>query len=342
MKKLFVVFLHLVFWGLVILGIGGLNSIIYSSFPAWSFGFFKMIIPGLSFNLIIFYAFYSILTPLFLLTKRHLSFFATGISVIIFLTFIYTIVLPFFHFMDWNLTDFNSSISMISVIYTFFVFGIAGTLFRIFFKWFSDVKIKQELERKNLQTELALLKSQINPHFLFNTLNNIDVLITKDSEKASVYLKKLSDILRFMLYETKDEFIPLKHELEYIEKYLELQKIRTSNADFINYSVTGSIEEINVPPMIFIPFIENAFKHTPNKKSKDAIQIHFDIKPDSINFTCSNLKNKKEMTQNSKSGMGIKLIKQRLNLLFKENAVLNIDDTSDSYLVKLKLNLNEN
>src|ERR1044071_687955 len=115
--------------------------------------------------------------------------------------------------------------------------------------------------------ELALIKSQINPHFLFNTINNIDVLIAKDSAKASEYLNKLSGILRYMIYETRNEKISLAGELDYIEKYLELQKIRTANPDYVNFQISGEANNLKIAPMILFPFIENAFKHTENKKN---------------------------------------------------------------------------
>ena len=108
-------------------------------------------------------------------------------------------------------------------------FSLFGFLFKTLIEWIKDRKIKAELEKDKVKSQLELLKSQINPHFLFNTLNNIDVLILDEPKKASDYLKKLSEILRFMLYETDTEKVPLSKEVEYIKKYIELQKIRTSN-----------------------------------------------------------------------------------------------------------------
>ena len=186
------------------------------------------------------------------------------------------------------------------------------------------------------------MKSTISPHFLFNTLNNIDILITKDSEKASVYMKKLSDILRFILYETHDELIPMSLELEYIEKYIELQKIRTSNESFVNLRVLGKADEINIAPMIYIPFIENAFKHTFNKKAIDAINIQFDFLADTIKFTCENLKNKSGNLVQKQSGLGINLIQQRLNLLYKDKHTLKIENLEEKYSVVLTIQVNEN
>src|SRR6185503_21279079 len=115
------------------------------------------------------------------------------------------------------------------------IHGTIALVIRGFITWYTEIKLKEELAQRNFEMELALIKSQINPHFLFNTINNIDVLITKQPELASLYLNKLSDILRYMIYETKTEKISLATELDYIEKYLELQKIRTTNPNYVNF-----------------------------------------------------------------------------------------------------------
>lgn len=272
--------------------------------------------------------------------KDYVKFFLFGILSSVTLGIIGTAVISLLNDKSIDTSDLLSSIFVFTLIT--FTLGICGSVIRVFFKWFSDLKYRKELEKKNLQTELALLKSQISPHFLFNTLNNIDVLITKDSEKASVYMKKLSDILRFMLYETSDESIPMSLELEYIEKYIELQKIRTSNDSFVNFSVNGKADDLNIAPMIFIPFIENAFKHSSNKKAIDAIKIGFDFSNDSIKFSCENFKNKSATLIQKQSGLGVNLIKQRLNLLYKDKHTLKVENSEDKYLVTLAIQLNDN
>ena len=146
-----------------------------------------------------------------------------------------------------------------------------------FITWFEEIQVKEALQLKNLSTELDLIKSQLDPHFLFNTINNIDTLLLNSPELASQYLNKLSDILRFMLFETKTDKIPLSKEIAYIEKYIELQKIRTSNSNFVNLAIKGDISNHTIPAMLFIPFIENAFKHVSNKKTDNAINITLEI-----------------------------------------------------------------
>lgn len=214
-------------------------------------------------------------------------------------------------------------------------------LTKVFLNWYSDIFYKQQLEKKNLETELALLKAQINPHFLFNTLNNIDVLIEKDSDTASVYLKKLSDILRFMLYESPSEIIPLTQELEYIRKYIELQKIRTSNSNYVTFQAEGDTGHIMIAPMLFIPFIENAFKHSVNKKIDHAIDVKLVAGQKGIVFECNNAYDPAALQTQPKSGLGLELIKNRLKLLYNDNYNLKIDKSDNRFIVNLTINGNQ-
>ena len=216
-------------------------------------------------------------------------------------------------------------------------FIVMGFLFRTFIEWIKDRKIRAELEQDKLTSQLELLKSKINPHFLFNTINNIDVLIQKDSVKASEYLNKLSDIMRFMLYETKTEKITLEKELSYIEKYIELQRIRTTNANYVKYEVSGSSGNLLIEPMLFIPFIENAFKHAENKKIENAIRISFNIENDKIKFECENAYSLDSQLKPEHSGLGNDLIQRRLALLYPYKHSMEIINKDGIYKVTLVL-----
>ncbi|MGZ3885628.1 MAG: sensor histidine kinase, partial [Bacteroidia bacterium] len=213
--------------------------------------------------------------------------------------------------------------------------GILGLVMKGFITWYNDIKVKVELNQKNYEMELALMKAQINPHFLFNTINNIDVLILKDPVRASEYLNKLSDIMRFMLYEAKTGKIPLEKELSYIEKYTELQKIRTANPDYVKYEVKGNAENLLIEPMLFIPFIENAFKHAENKKIQNAIKIGFAIEAGKIKFECENAYSPATQLKPEHSGLGNDLIQRRLNLLYPNKHTFEADNKNNLYKVKV-------
>lgn len=143
--------------------------------------------------------------------------------------------------------------------------------------------------------------------------------------------------MRFMLYETKAEKIPLKQELSYIEKYIDLQKIRTSNPSYINYSAQGDSDNLMIAPMLFIPFIENAFKHAENKKTDNAINIKISAEKDTITFECENAYSTDTQTKLGHSGLGNELIQKRLMLLYPNKHTLNVTDENNTYKVKLTI-----
>ena len=215
--------------------------------------------------------------------------------------------------------------------------GVIALVMQGFITWFGEIKLKETLKQKNQEMELALVKSQLDPHFLFNTINNIDVLILKNAHDASNYLNKLSDIMRFMLFETKTEEILLSKEIEYIEKYIELQKIRTSNLSYVDFVLKGEVNGKKIAPMIFIPFIENAFKHTNNKKVQNAIIITIFIEDTRIVFECKNKYDSSRKSQQESHGLGNELIEKRLNLLYGERHKSEIVNLNDLYSVRLTI-----
>jgi two-component system LytT family sensor kinase len=231
-----------------------------------------------------------------------------------------------------QITFFISLISLIT--------GVVGLVMRGFVSWYADIELKQELAQENHEMELALVKAQLDPHFLFNTLNNIDVLIQKNAEEASIYLNKLSDIMRFMLFETKADSVPLKKELEYLQKYIDLQKIRSANPSFVKFVVDGSIEEVSIAPMVFMPFIENAFKHVKDKKMENAIDIEITVSSNSLIFVCVNNCGNEQIEQIGEfNGLGNDLIQKRLKLLYPNKYDLVVDNQNENYKVTLSIKL---
>lgn len=287
-----------------------------------------------------FYAFYLVLFPRYIETQRLRPFLFSGllvtlISIGLLAILVKVMVFPFAVIKTFGVQPANISIP--TILNPLYACGIVGII-----SWLRERHERQKMQKSNLETELALLKAQINPHFLFNTLNNIDILIEKDAAAASVYLKKLSDILRFTLYESPSETVALSEEIKYIGQYIDLQKIRTSNTDFVSFAVEGSTDNLRIPPMLFISFIENAFKHCTDKKINNAIEIDIAIGDGEVHFTCSNAFDQAAQLTQPKSGLGLDLIQNRLKLLYKENYQLKIDKTNERFTVTLTVKLNEN
>jgi two-component system, LytTR family, sensor kinase len=215
--------------------------------------------------------------------------------------------------------------------------GIVALFIKGFITWIDEIKLKELLKEKNYEMEMALVKSQLDPHLLFNTINNIDALILKDAVKASNYLNKLSGIMRFILYETKTDQILLYKEVEYLEKYIALQKIRTTNLNYVHFSVTGVMGNKLIAPMVFIPFIENAFKHTHNKKIENAITININVHDESIQLVCANRYDPAASVRQPDSGLGNELIRRRLELLYNGKHSLRVDKTNELYTIYLTI-----
>ncbi|MBO2012101.1 sensor histidine kinase [Hymenobacter negativus] len=216
--------------------------------------------------------------------------------------------------------------------------GLGGALIRGGLTWYQDIRLKEALHRQNLETELALVKAQIDPHFLFNTLNNIDVLITKDAATASTYLNKLSGILRVLLYETRKERISLDREITYLQQYVDLQKIRTANAGYVQMQVKGPAAGQEIAPMLLLPFIENAFKHTDGHKASSQIRVCLQLSPGKLRFTCTNNVVPTPTTETA-GGLGNNLLRKRLALLYPAAHQLHIRHDADCYRVELELSL---
>ena len=284
-----------------------------------------------------FYSFYYFLFPRFFSKKKYALTALFGVC-ISYAAGVIGYVFLFQQFSDTSCAKESENIFFPMTLFMGFISLICGIIALViqgFITWFEEVKQRELLAQKNHDMEMALVKSQLDPHFLFNTINNIDVLILRDAEKASDYLNHLSDIMRFMLFETKSDEISLSKEIEYIKKYIELQRIRTANELYVNFNITGTVEGKNIAPMVFIPFIENAFKHTNNKKIENAITITIDISHSEVRMTCENKYDPARPPRQESNGLGNGLISKRLDLLYPNSHQLIITNLNNTYTVTL-------
>ncbi|SFW90961.1 sensor histidine kinase [Chitinophaga sancti] len=214
---------------------------------------------------------------------------------------------------------------------------VASAAVKFFQRWISDTRLIHDLELANANSELEQLKNQINPHFLFNMLNNANVLIEDDPKKASQVLVKLSDLLRYQLYDSSREKVLLTSEIHFLEDFLNLEKVRRDNFNFL-ISKEGELSGVQVPPLLFISFVENAVKHNNDSAKLSYLNLYFDVCHDELFFKCVNSKPALKAV-NKSGGLGLANIKRRLELLFPSLHDLIIEDNSETYCVTLTLKL---
>ncbi|RIJ47332.1 GHKL domain-containing protein [Maribellus luteus] len=237
-------------------------------------------------------------------------------------------------------TNTHSAFFFVTLIYV----GIFS-FFKMVKDWIAmqDLNFKlAKIEKQKLEAELTTLKGQLNPHFLFNSLNNIYSLALVKSDKVPELILKLSDLMRHIIYESREDFISLQKEIEFVDNFIALQKIRVSDQTSIIYEKIGDVPSARIAPLLFEPFIDNAFKHgIPGDIDKDYIRISFDFQQDSsVVFHIENNYSEVEKWNTKHSGIGLQNVKQRLSLLYKKDEFkLDIKREYPVFGVKLHLKL---
>lgn len=212
-----------------------------------------------------------------------------------------------------------------------------ATAAKISMYWYREKREKTELALEEHKLELELLKAQINPHFFFNTLNNIYSLVYKKSDDAPAAVMKLSEIMRYLIYESKSEMVPLEKEVEQLENYIELERLRVKDAGFIEYETRGSFSAHVVPPMILISFAENAFKHGKRKVPNPGIKISIVAEEGLIKYSVTNHILSEPHNNHRGEGIGMQNTRRRLELLYPRCHKLEIKSDHERYTVKLVL-----
>ena len=222
----------------------------------------------------------------------------------------------------------------------FVVYISLTSLLRLARGWFR----LQEMENEKTEFELKALRSQINPHFLFNSLNSIYSLARKKSELVPEKVVQLSDLMRHVIYESDADAIPLKKEIDMIRNYIELQNLRTPDSEKIELEILGDLKEQKIAPLLFLPFVENSFKHgLKGGGNRVFVRINIQVQQDSILFEIENSKGKNSEVQDGKySGIGIENVRKRLDLIYPEKYSLIIVDKEKTFKVTLNLKLTEN
>ncbi|MEL7220507.1 MAG: histidine kinase, partial [Bacteroidota bacterium] len=220
--------------------------------------------------------------------------------------------------------------------------GGASTILKIITDWFRQLREKQELATQTMQSELRFLKSQINPHFLFNTLNNLYALTLKKSDKAPEIVIKLSEMMRYMLYECNEKRVLLKKEVNYLRNYLDLERIRQHEDIEINFLVEGQVNDQLVAPLLFIPFLENSFKHGLNTQLKNGfVNILLEVDDKHVDFQIENSKGQTVLRPDNRpsGGIGLVNVRRRLDLIYPDRYELKVSNNPNTFSVHLTVNL---
>jgi hypothetical protein len=219
-----------------------------------------------------------------------------------------------------------------------FLVVAAGTTIKLLSQWLNEENRRKDLEKEQLKTELALLRHQVSPHFFMNTLNNIHALIDIDTETAKDAVIRLSTLMRYLLYDTAQGQTSLKKEVDFIESYITLMKLRFSKKVKITLDIPQSIPDIQIPPMLFISFLENAFKHGVSYQTDSYVIFRLETTDNQLNLLIQNSKHKNsEKFDKSYSGIGMTNIKKSLELLFKNKYTLNVNENDKEFKVELSI-----
>ena len=209
----------------------------------------------------------------------------------------------------------------------------------IFKRWYVDEQMNKKLTEEKLAAELSFLKSQVHPHFLFNTLNNLYALTLIKSDKTPDMVLKLSGLMDYMIYKSNDEFVPLKKELEILESYIELEKMRYNERLELKYEIKGEVDSHQIAPLILLPFIENSFKHgASNDRIKPNIKIYLKVEPDYLQLNVLNsVPGEIKKDASVSEGIGLKNVSRRLELIYPGQHELLIKPKENQFEVDLKI-----
>ena len=288
------------------------------------------------------YTFNYFLIPKILLKNRQRQFIAFAFVAIVMFFYI-QLLLTLLLVVKLLSTDYHLFPEMIDVgmlfFNLFFVVFIAIAI-KFYKRWSEKDYREQKVQKEMVEVELQMLKTQINPHFLFNTLNSIYVLAMKKSEQTANTVMLLSDILDYILYKVDAPKVAISSELKIIENYIELEKIRFTNRVDLNFTTNIKSEDLLIPPMLIIPFVENAFKHGVAKSiGKSWITIFIEETIEQLNISIANSKNEKP-TKSEIGGIGLVNVKKRLDLLYGERYQLDISEKPEQYDVFLSVPVN--
>jgi len=334
--------LHSIFWGLILLFI--IVIVMFQNKPITlkdyilSFGVFGII------NISVFYINYIFLIPSLIKKRKKywlyiFSFFAL-IAIAALLKTTIAVLNPqelLTYTMEGKPHEMSVNNFVINSSFSVGFFLVSSCIIKFTIDWFSSERIQRNLESERREMELQFLKSQLNPHFLFNSLNNIYSLAYQKSDKTADAIMKLSEIMRYMIYESNTPTVALSKEVDYLTNYIELQKIRFKDGAYIELTLNGEIDDQKIVPLMLISFVENAFKHGVLNDPENPVKINIIANQKILHFSVINKKSKQN--KDAQGGIGLPNVERRLQLVYPDRYKLNVVNSATHYTCELMIDI---
>jgi len=327
---------HVLFWALVTIGWFYLR---YQDYPTKHVAFYVTLIKVCDLALIVYITNY-ILVPRLLYKKKYVDFAAIFIVMIVASSFLKMYLMGQVHHRG-SLYSFTGNLKskLYENLISDFFLVFTGAAFKLIFDYMKMQQRLAEVAKEKAETELNFLKSQINPHFLFNSLNSVYFLIHKNNDDARKALHKFSEVLRYQLYEANDNKIPIEKEIHYLRDYVDLQQLRKDEKYAVEFHCAPEVNGFSIEPLLLIPFVENAFKHISHYSDKtNFVRVDLNRQNGFFSFSVINTREDQRTTE-MHGGIGMNNVKRRLELLYPGRHELQIEETSDQFSVKLNLQL---
>jgi len=342
MKKYLEAIIHVLIWGVAyFLILNYVNTI--SDFRKDEGPFWLAILFGMGMNQVIFYATAFFIVPRFLRLKKILLLIITLISAFVLIN-LFESFIDYYWLVGFFSSESESFLSYLNYnsISSFFIL-LLGLSYALIKYWFQSEKLKRVLYEEKLTTEMAFLKAQINPHFLFNVLNSFYAKALKnDVPELADGIAKLAELMRYMVYETNEDKVALEKEIHHLKKFIQVYQLRIAEDDdvFINFTIKGAVENVQISPMLLIPFVENAIKHGIDPKTKSIIDISLKVEQNKLYFKVTNTVHQGAYgLADESSGFGLDNLKKRLSILYPNAYTLETKEEKGYFISLLILQL---
>ncbi len=342
MKKYLELSIHILIWGIAyFLILNYVNTI--SDFRKDKGPFWFAILFGMFMNQIIFYGTAFFIVPRFLGLKKISLLIISLLSAFVLINLLESFI-DYYWLVGFFSSESESYLSYLGYNTTssFFIL-LLGLSYALIKYWFQSEKLKRILYEEKLTTEMAFLKSQINPHFLFNVLNGFYAKALKNNvPELADGIAKLAELMRYMVYETNEDSISLKKEIHHLKKFIQVYQLRIAEDDdvFINFAIKGAVENVKISPMLLIPFVENAIKHGIDTKAKSVIDISLEVIENKLSYKVTNTIHPTVYgLKDGASGFGLDNLKKRLSILYPKTHTLETNEENGFFISLLELQI---